>query len=196
WRSTGLAPGITADVSGRCWCSCSGTASSSRTGSSRTSPNRTRPRHSEGGRRAGTAPTLTTTVRCCSVERIATGAATARVRIVDRETLLFDAVDEVDRSAFHIRCAHPVDRELQAVEVLEQVSIEITLVKEQLVPETGTPTRLHGNTKVHIVAPLLLEQGLRLVGGGLAQGYAVGGCSGFGLLRGGHRSPSVLLCTS
>src|SRR5699024_12481849 len=155
WRSTGLAPGITADVSGRCWCSCSGTASSSRTGSSRTSPNRTRPRHSEGGRRAGTAPTLTTTVRCCSVERIATGAATARVRILDRETLLFDDVDEDDRSAFHIRCDHLVERDLQAVEVLEQDAIEITHVDEQWVPETGAATGLHGNTKVHIVTTLL-----------------------------------------
>src|SRR5699024_307889 len=102
----------------------------------------------------------------------------------------------VDRSALHIRRAHPVDRELQSVEVLEQVSIEITLVEEQLVTETGTPTRLHGNTQVHVIAALLFEEGPRRRSGGRGQGYAVGGCSGFGWLRGGHRSPSVLLCTS
>src|SRR5918998_6138080 len=52
-----------------------------------------------------------------SVERVAAGAGATRVRVVDREALLLDAVDEVDDGALQVRGRHPVDADLQTVEV-------------------------------------------------------------------------------
>ena len=45
-----------------------------------------------------------------SVKRVAAGARTGGVGVVDGETLLLDGVDEVDRRAFDVGRAHPVHR--------------------------------------------------------------------------------------
>src|SRR3954454_15093266 len=63
-----------------------------------------------------------------SVEAVTTGAAAARVRVVDGEALLLDRVGEVDRGALEVRGAHPVDDDAHAVEVADQVAVERTLV--------------------------------------------------------------------
>src|SRR5207244_997075 len=58
---------------------------------------------------------------CRSVlaEAVAAGAGARGVRVVDREALLLDGVDEVDRRAAQVRGAHPVRDDLDAVEVLD-----------------------------------------------------------------------------
>src|SRR5918997_1521130 len=103
-----------------------------------------------------------------SVERVAAGAGAARVRVVDGEALLLDAVDEVDDRALQVRGRHPVDADLQPAEVAEQVAVELAVVEEQLVAQAGAATGLDGDAQVHVVAALLVEQrlGLERRGGG------------------------------
>src|SRR5579875_1326334 len=101
-------------------------------------------------------------IRSRSVERVAAGAAALRVRVVDREALLLDRVLEVDGRAVEVGHAHPVDDDLDAVEVDGRVALEQPLVEVQLVDETGAAARLHGETQAQIVAALLLEQALHL----------------------------------
>lgn len=50
-----------------------------------------------------------------SVEGVAAGAGTARVRVVDGKALLLERVDVVDRGACQVRSAHPVDDDIEAV---------------------------------------------------------------------------------
>src|SRR3954466_2520087 len=118
------------------------------------------------------------------VERGAAGAGAAGVRVVDREALLLDRVDEVDDGAVEVRRAHPVDPDLEAVELPEQVAVERAVVEEQLVAQAGAATGLHRDAQVHVVATLLLEQGAGLHGGGVG-GLDTLGRRGGGGLRGG-----------
>src|SRR6478735_11611028 len=97
-----------------------------------------------------------------SVERIAAGAGAGGVRVVDREALLLDGVDEVDGGALDVRCAHPVHGEVHAAEVDDEVTVERAVVEEQLVPESGAATRLNGDTQGKVVATFLVEQSLGL----------------------------------
>src|SRR5690606_7359185 len=108
-----------------------------------------------------------------SVERVAAGARAARVRVVDREALLLDAVDEVDDRALEVRGRHPVDAHPQPVELAEQVAVELAVVEEQLVAQAGAATGLDRDAQVHVVAALLFEQRLRLEGGGVGELDAV-----------------------
>src|SRR5699024_7045502 len=55
--------------------------------------------------------------RSRSVERVAAGAGTAGVRVVDGEALLLDRVGEVDGRTAEVGSAHPVDDDLDAVEL-------------------------------------------------------------------------------
>ena len=57
------------------------------------------------------------------MEGVAAGAGAGGVGVVDGEPLLLDAVDEVDDGALQVRGAHPVDADLEAVVVAEQVAI-------------------------------------------------------------------------
>ena len=62
-----------------------------------------------------------------------------------------------------------------AAEVLHDVAVELTLVEEQLVPQAGAATRLHGDAQRQVVAALLVEQRLHLGGRALGEEHAVGG---------------------
>ena len=61
-----------------------------------------------------------------------------------------------------VRRAHPVDDDLDAVEVGDDVAVERPLVEEQLVAQAGAATGLHGDPQPQVVAALLLDQGLDL----------------------------------
>src|SRR3954451_5040931 len=118
-----------------------------------------------------------------SVEGVAAGAGAARVGVVDREALLLDGVDEVDRRATEVGDAHPVDDDLGATKLEGLVAVEEALVEEQLVAETGAATGLHGDPQPQVVATLLLQQRLRVGGGGVAEDDA-GGAGGLRVLPG------------
>ena len=58
------------------------------------------------------------------MERVAAGARAGGVRVVDREALLLDGVDEVDGRAAQVRGAHPVGDDGNAAEVLHHVAVQ------------------------------------------------------------------------
>src|SRR3954454_15907689 len=117
-------------------------------------------------------------------ERVAAGAGAGRVRVVDREALLLDRVDEVDGRAAQVRGAHAVGDDLDATEVLDNVPVEGTLVEEELVTQAGAAAGLNGDAQGQVVTAFLVEQGLDLRRGGVGQDDAVG--DGAGLVRYGH----------
>src|SRR3954451_13019703 len=118
-----------------------------------------------------------------SVEGVAAGAGAARVRVVDREALLLDGVDEVDGRAAEVRDAHPVDDDLHATELEGLVAVEEALVEEELVAETRAATGLHRDPQPQVVATLLLQQRLHLESGGVTEDDA-GGAGGLRVLHG------------
>ena len=77
--------------------------------------------------------------------------------------------------------AHPVDDDVDAVEVLDDVAVELALVEEQLVAQTGAAAGLHGDAQREVVATLLVEQRLDLRGRGVGDEDAAraGPCSCF-----------------
>src|SRR3954449_3607978 len=109
-----------------------------------------------------------------SVEAVAAGAAAGRVRVVDREALLLDRVDEVDDGAGEVGPAHPVDDDLHAGEVVELVALEGALVEEELVAQATAATGLDGDAKREVVAALLVEQVLDLRGRGVGEDDGLG----------------------
>src|ERR687886_322693 len=113
-----------------------------------------------------------------SVEAVAAGAAAARVRVVDREALLLDGVGEVDRRAVEVGGAHPVDDDLDAAEVAQQVAVQHPLVEVELVDEAGAAAGLDGDPQAQVVAALLLEQALHLAGGDVGELHTVSGALG------------------
>ena len=80
-------------------------------------------------------------------ERVAAGAGSAGVGVVDGEALLLDGVDEVDRRAREVGRAHPVDDDAHAAEVGDDVAVEGALVEEELVAQAGAATGLHGDAQ-------------------------------------------------
>ena len=81
-----------------------------RTGSVPATPAADRRRTAGPRRRRGRPPRTAAAARSGdSVERVAAGAGAGGVGVVDREALLLDAVDEVDRRAVEVGDAHPVD---------------------------------------------------------------------------------------
>src|SRR5919205_4469324 len=104
-----------------------------------------------------------------SVEAVAAGAGAGGVRVVDREALLLDRVDEVDDRAAEVGAAHPVDDDLDAAVLVGLVAVEEALVEEELVAQAGATTRLDGDAQPQVVAALLVQQRLDLGSGGLAQ---------------------------
>src|SRR5262245_29631318 len=111
-----------------------------------------------------------------SVERGAARAGALRVRVVDREALSVDTVDEVDRGAAQVRSAHPVHHDLDAAELVDDVALEVTLVEEELVAQSRTATGLHGDPQPQVIPTLLLQQGLGLLGGGVTERHACRSC--------------------
>src|SRR5439155_5513001 len=92
-------------------------------------------------------------LRCdpSGAERVAAGAATGRVRVVDGEALLLDRVGEVDGGADEVRGAHPVDDDRDACGVDVDVTVQSPLVEEELVLQTRAPARLNRDAKAQIV---------------------------------------------
>ena len=68
-----------------------------------------------------------------------------------------------------VRRAHAVDGDGEPVEVDVEVAVEAAVVEEELVLQTRAPARLDGDAQRHVVAALLVEQGLGLARGGVGQ---------------------------
>src|SRR6478609_5601106 len=90
-----------------------------------------------------------------SAEGVAAGAGAGGVRVVDGEALLLDGVDEVDGGAAQVRGAHPVGDDLDAVEVLHDVTVERTLVEEELVAQARATAGLDGDAQRQVLAAFL-----------------------------------------
>src|SRR5580698_6229308 len=108
-------------------------------------------------------------MRTGSVERVAAGARTRRVRVVDRETLLLDRVHEVDGGAHQVRGAHLVGHHPDTAEIGHDVAVDLTLVEVQLVPQAGAATRLHRDPQLEVIAAFLGKQVAHLGGGTLSE---------------------------
>src|SRR5918998_413441 len=121
-----------------------------------------------------------------SVERIAAGARARGVGVVDREALLLDRVDEVDRRALDIGRAHPVHRQRDATELSDEVAVKGPIVEEQVVAQPGASARLDGDAQSQVVTALLVQQRLRLRGRGVREDCAVGGGAGRRLVLNSH----------
>src|SRR6476619_5591828 len=108
-----------------------------------------------------------------SAEGVAAGARAARVGVVDREALLLDGVGEVDRRAEEVRGAHPVDDDLDTVEVGDEVTVEGALVEVELVDQSRAAAGLDADAQSEVVTALLLEEALDLAGGEAGEDDAV-----------------------
>src|SRR6478736_5455272 len=118
---------------------------------------------------------------CGSAEGVAAGAAAARVGVVDGEALLLDRVGEVDRGALEVGGTHPVDDDLDTVEVADEVTVEAALVEVELVDQAGAAAGLDTDAETEVVATLLLEQALDLRRRDVRQDDTVGGSLGLNL---------------
>src|SRR5699024_2926525 len=90
-----------------------------------------------------------------------------------------------------IGAAHLVDDHLDTVEVGDQVVVHGALVEVELVDQAGAAAGLHRDAQAQVVATLLLEQGVHLLGGAGGEGDAMRG----GGALGGGRGHEVLLET-
>src|ERR1700722_7189309 len=110
-------------------------------------------------RTAGRLPSRPSLSTCSGlVERVAAGAGSARVRVVDREALLLDGVHEVDGRAHQVRRAHLVGDHVHAGELSVDVPVHLTLVEVQLVTQPGTAARLDGDAQPQVIAAFLLQE--------------------------------------
>src|SRR5690625_2269789 len=98
-------------------------------------------------------------------EGVTAGAGSPGVGVVDRESLLLDGVGEVDRAPREVGHTHPVDDDFDPVEAADGVPVELAFIEVQLVDQSGTAARLHGNAQAQVVAPFLLQQCRDLAGG-------------------------------
>src|ERR1700754_3974847 len=121
-----------------------------------------------------------------SVERVPACARSRCVGVVDREALLLDGVDEVDRGALNVGCAHPVDGQVDATELGGQVAVKGAVVEEQVVAQPGASARLDGDPQRQVITALLIQQRLRLARRGVGQDRAVGGGGGRRLVLNRH----------
>src|SRR5262245_39400051 len=110
-----------------------------------------------------------------SVERVAAGAGTRGVRVVDREALLLDGVDEVDGGPGQVGGAHLVRDDLDTAELAHEIAVDLALVEVQLIAQARAATWLHGNTEPQVIAALLLQQVAHLHGCCLSEDNALGG---------------------
>src|SRR5699024_6961532 len=108
------------------------------------------------------------------VEGISTCAASAGLRVVDREPLLGDRVREVNRRPFEIRDRHLVHHETHAFKVAPDVAVQVTVVEVKLVDQPGAAARLHTDPEEEVVAAFLLEEGFHLRGRRVSEQHIVG----------------------
>lgn len=64
-------------------------------------------------------------------ERVFAGAASASVRVVDRDNLLLDGVFEIDCGAIHVGNTYLIDHHVDTVEVNPRVSVEDLLIQRE-----------------------------------------------------------------
>jgi hypothetical protein len=62
--------------------------------------------------------------------------------------LLLDGVNEVNYSATKIRNTHAIHNNTNTIDFLANVAIKAAVIKEQLVTQTRSTTRLNRNTQV------------------------------------------------
>src|SRR3990172_12960431 len=103
------------------------------------------------------------------VERVPARARALRSRVVDREAGGLERVDEVDRRLGHVRDAHLVHDDPDAVLLLGDVLVRELVVQVHRVAKTGAPARLDGHPKRDVRASLLDEELLDLAGGVLGE---------------------------
>lgn len=108
------------------------------------------------------------------MEGVPARARTLGVGVIDSEPLLLDRVDEVDRRATEVRGAHTIGDHPDTAEVLQDVSIEVAVVEEELVAKARTATGLHGDAQRQVVATFGLQEGFHLAGSFVGQHDAVG----------------------
>src|SRR5437764_620757 len=106
-----------------------------------------------------------------SVERVAAGAGTRSVRVVDGEALGVDPVGEVDGGAGEVRHAHPVDDDLEAVVAGAAVAVDLAVVEEELVAQARAAAGLYRHPQPQVVAALLFEQRLDLLRGDVGEDH-------------------------
>src|SRR5699024_1276191 len=110
-----------------------------------------------------------------SVDRVAAGAGTAGVRVVGGEALLLDRAGEVDGRTAEVGNAHPVDDDLDAVELADRNTVEEDVVEVDLGQPAGVDAGLDGHAQAQIVATFLFEQAPDLVGSGRGELHLVSG---------------------
>ncbi len=107
-------------------------------------------------------------------EGVSASAGAASVRIVDREALLLDGVDEVDRGAAQVGGAHAIGDDADSAELAYDIAIEAAVIEEELVPQARASARLNRHAKGQVIATLGFEQGLDLQRRGVGEHDAIG----------------------
>jgi hypothetical protein len=78
---------------------------------------------------------------------VATGAGAAGIGVIDGETLLLNAVLEVNGGSIEVRDAHGVNHDLYPVKIDYSIVFFQGLIEEQLVDQARAASRLHGNSE-------------------------------------------------
>src|SRR5258708_853407 len=116
------------------------------------------------GRRPNRAPASAALRAVSSVEGVPASARSAGVRVVDRESLLLDRVDEVDGGTSQVRPAHLVGHNLDPVEGADDVAVDLALVEIQLVAQARTAPWLDRDPQPEVITVFLRQQAADLGG--------------------------------
>src|SRR5262249_42077603 len=103
------------------------------------------------------------------LERVAAAARGDRVRVVDGESRVYQAVDVVDLGAFEIVGAVFVDVDLDVVLIVDLVPVLNAVIQGHAVLETGAAARGHEDTQSRIGFALLFDELLELIYRGRGQ---------------------------
>src|SRR5699024_12012752 len=122
---------------------------------------------------------------CCAgaalVDGISTCAASAGLRVVDREPLLGDRVREVDRRPFEVGDRHLIHHEPHAFEITPDVAVQVAVVEVKLIDQPRAAAGLYPDSEEEVVAAFLLEEGFHLIGLRVGEQHFVGRGLRFGL---------------
>lgn len=122
------------------------------------------------------------------MEGISTRTRPTRIRVIDRESLLLNGVDEINGGTAEVRGTHPIRDHTNPAEVPGDVTVKRTVVEEELVTQARAAARLHSDPKRQVLTALGIQQRLNLGGGSIGQDDAFSRCR-FGHV-GAHDSPS------